>query len=95
MDVNWRLFLDQRNNVIKLRRMSVRHYFEDRCNSDVNGHAFWKTVKPFMSNKGPKGENIMLREDSHIATEDNEIADIFNTYFSTIADFRKTPFLGS
>ena len=66
--------------------MSVRHYFEDRCNSDVNGHAFWKTVTPFMSNKGPKGENVMLREDSHIVTEDSEIADILNTYFSTIAD---------
>ena len=39
-----------------------------------------------MSNKGPKGENIMLGEDSHIVTEDSEIADILNAYFSTIAD---------
>ena len=46
------MYKRQRNKVTKLKRMSVRNYFEDRCKNDVNGKIFWKNIKPFMSDKG-------------------------------------------
>ena len=61
-DFNWKSYQRQRNKVTNQKRLSIRNYFGNRCKSDVNGHVFWKTVKPFMSDKGQKGDVIMLRD---------------------------------
>ena len=85
-NINWDMYRRQRNKVTKLKRMSVRNYFEDRCKYDVNGKIFWKTIKPFMSDKGLTNNSVILKEGPNIVTDSNELADIFNGYFSTIAN---------
>ena len=42
---------------------------------------FWKTVKPFFSNKGDLGPNIKLVEKNELIQNDQEIANELNTFF--------------
>ena len=46
---------------------------------------FWKTIKPFLTSKQPTNNNIILKEDDKIITDEREICDIFNDYFSPVA----------
>ena len=45
---------------------------------------FWKTVRPFFSNKGPDSEKITLIENDELVRDDKEIAKIFNEFFINI-----------
>ena len=45
---------------------------------------FWKTIKPFFSNKGLNTKNMMLVDDSGIVREEEIIANIMNNYFTNI-----------
>ena len=42
---------------------------------------FWKTVKPFLSEKSQKTSKITLIENEEIISDDKQIAKIFNDYF--------------
>ena len=42
---------------------------------------FWKTVKPFFSNKGDRGSNIQLAKDNELLQDDQKITDELNTFF--------------
>ena len=42
---------------------------------------FWKTIKPFFSNKGSSGSNIKLVEKDEILQDDKKIAEELNTFF--------------
>ena len=42
---------------------------------------FWKTIKPFFSNKGSSGSNIKLVEKDEILQDDQKIAEELNTFF--------------
>ena len=46
--------------------------------------SFWKSVKPFFSNKGLNSNNIFLLEENEIVDEDGKIAAILNKYFTNI-----------
>ena len=86
-DVNWNNYKRQRNKVVNIRRTSIRTYFEIQCSHDSNGKTFWKTVKPFISDKGysPPG-NIMLQDNEELFSKKYDVVEIFNKYYSTIAD---------
>ena len=45
---------------------------------------FWKTVKPLFSGKISHRDIISLTEDGKTITEDLQIAEIFNNYFSNV-----------
>ena len=45
---------------------------------------FWKTVKPFLSDKVQKSDKITLIENGDIVSDENEIAHILNTFSSNI-----------
>ena len=42
---------------------------------------FWKTTKPFFSDKGMNGNNIALIEGEEIYQEDHEVAKILADFF--------------
>ena len=42
---------------------------------------FWKTVKPFFSNKGDRGSNMQLVEGNELLQDDQKNADKLNTFF--------------
>ena len=73
-----------RNLVVKIRKSSMRKYFEDKC-SKQDRH-FWKTISPFFSDKRFRnGRNIALSENDNIVNDPLTVAEIFNDYFSTAA----------
>ena len=57
-----------RNLVVKIRKSSMRKYFEDKC-SKQDRH-FWKTISPFFSDKRFRnGQNIALSENDNIVND--------------------------
>ena len=64
-------------------------YFLKQCNGHGNNKRFFKTVKPFLGNKstGGNGNKIILNENDRIVTNASEVAEIFNTFYGSIADY--------
>ena len=61
-DTAWKLFKAQRNKVTRLKRASMRKYFEVRCSGSEslsNSSEFWKTIGPFISDKD---HSLVIRE---------------------------------
>ena len=75
-----------RNKCVKLRLSSQRKYFEQRCEGGPKNQHFWPTIKPFVNNKGKSNKDIILCENDDIISHPNEVANIFNEYFTAIAD---------
>ena len=50
---------------------------------------FWKTIKPFFSNKGLNTNNIMLIEKNELVYKEEIIANIINNYFTNIITYLK------
>ena len=75
-------YTKQRNKCTNLLRKSKRNFYSNlypRFVSDTK--TFWKTVKPFFSEKISSNENIVLIEKDEIISEDNRISEIFNDFF--------------
>ena len=78
-----------RNKVVKLKKTSIQTYFDRKCNTHFGCKDFYKTVKPFLSDKGNgcHRSNIIVREGDFIITDPAHVADIFNTYYASIAEY--------
>ena len=76
----------QRNLVFKISNGCKREYF-NKLNVKTATKPFWKTCKPYFSNKHSHGgSKITLIENDRIVSENNKIAKTFNTYFESISD---------
>ena len=60
-------------------------YFSERFRRMCKNQKFWKTIKPFLTSKQPSSNNIILKEDDKIKTDEKAICDIFKVYFSHVA----------
>ena len=47
---------------------------------------FWTTIKPFLSDKGLSKQNIVIVDRDKIISEDNDVAESLQTFFSTAVD---------
>ena len=66
--------------------MNAREYF-DKLNVKATTKPFWKTCKPYFSNKPSNGgSKITLIESYRIISENNKIAKTFNRYFESVTD---------
>ena len=75
----------QRNYYLSLTRKSKRDYYNNLDNRNVTDNKlFWKTVKPFLCDKGPMRQKITLIEKDEILGNNKEIPEIFNYFFSII-----------
>ena len=75
-DENW-------SNYKKLLRQTEEKYFSDINVKIISDNKkFWKTIKPFFSNKGLNTNSIMLVEDNGIVHNEEIIANIMNNYFT-------------
>jgi len=73
--------------VTRLRRQAIKMYFRERCHGGAKNQDFWKTIKPFISDKNKgQGNDIILRDGNDIISKPEEVCDIFNNYYSSIAD---------
>ena len=76
----------ERNYVVKLNNQCKKDHF-DRLNPEKDSKSFWKTCKPYFSNKHCFRESkIALSENGEFLTENNRIAKTFNSFFETVTD---------
>ena len=84
---NWNKYKTQRNLVTKLRKNSIRYYFQSKCENDKNQIQFWKMIKPFVSKNCHNGsDNIVLREGNDIITDPLTVCNIFNEFYASVAN---------
>ena len=85
---DWASYRIQRNLVVNINKKAKKTLFNSvDINSSQGSKAFWKTCKPFFSNKGSiVEERILLVENETIVSDDRELSTIFNKYFNTITN---------
>ena len=83
----WSNFKKQRNFVNKLKRTSMKLYFDEKCNSDVNKNRhFWKVIKPFITNNVKSGNDcITLCNDNSLISNPTDVSNVFNEFFTNIS----------
>ena len=83
----WEKFRQQRNFVNKLKRKFTKTYFLERCSGGTKTTDVWNTVKPFFSKKCQSGDQkIILCEDNKVINNSNEVSNLFNNFFATVAE---------
>ena len=84
-DENKRKYSKQRNYCVSLLRKTKKNYYNNLNEKKITDNkTFWKTVKPFLSDKTPSDENITLIEKDKIIKTNSKTANVLNTFFSTI-----------
>ena len=81
----WEKFRKARNDFVRANRKSRQNYFRKNCQK-TNKRSFWETVKPFFTDKISSSNDIMLKEGDNIITRNDDVADVFNTYYQHITD---------
>ena len=82
---NWEKYRKLRNECVKLTKKVKREYFENLNINSVNDNkSFWKTIKPFFTDKNKKNGKIILVENNDIITDDKKNAEVMNEYFVNI-----------
>ena len=84
-DISRIAYKKQRNICVALVKKSKRTYFANLDTKSIQDNKkFWKNVSPLFSNKIRSKPKITLIENEKIITNENEIAETFNEYFSNI-----------
>ena len=79
-DENRKKYSKQRNYCVSLLRKTKKQYYGDLNEKNVlDNKKFWKTVKPFLSDKCPLNEKIIIVENDEIISNDKEVAEVLNT----------------
>ena len=97
-DIDRKVYNKQRNLCVSLIRSEKKNFFSNIDTSDITDNkTFWKTVKPFFTDKIKIKSKIMLIEKNivsqegqkkivseKIITEDQTVAEVFNKFFINI-----------
>ena len=84
---NWNNFRKQRNSCVKLFRKEKRNYYNSLDISLVTDNKkFWKTVKPFFSDRSQSQNKIVLTDGERIISNGVEVAESMNEFFVTVTD---------
>ena len=91
-DENKRKYTKQQNYCVSLLRKSKKEYYSNLDVKNITDNkTFWKTVKPFLSDKVISTEKITLIENDTIVKIDNDTIRALNTFFSNIVRDLKIP----
>ena len=87
-EVNEKLYKRQRNKCVSIQKKSMKHHFSNIISKGtVTNREFWKTMKPFLTNKGClDNSDIMLRGDNEMITNDKRLAKLFNEHYINIIE---------
>ena len=77
--------------VTLLRKVKKEHYGRLDEKDVTHNKTFWKTAKPFLSDKTVKFPTVTLFEKSEIISNQEKIAETFNTFFTDIVSSLKIP----
>ena len=85
---NEKLFKVQRNKCVSLRKKCIKSYFQKVSENGINSNkAFWRIVKPFITNKNCHEQNdIILNENGKVIINENELAETFNEHYINIVE---------
>ena len=85
---NWNAYKIQRNKCVQLRKKAIKSYFEPNTKSgDVSNKLFWKTIRPFLSNKGTHdNHDIILEENGDLIKDKENISDILSDFYIDIVE---------
>ena len=75
------MFKKQKNYTKKLIKKEKKYFSNLTMNNYTDNKKFWKTVKPLFSNYGGGSQKITLIEDGEIISNNQEVAETFNTFF--------------
>ena len=77
-----RAYEKQKNYRSRLYKKEIKKFFNGLNQSFVaDNKLFWKTVKPFFSDKGNYGASIKLVEREEVLQNDSEVAEKLNEFF--------------
>ena len=87
-EINSKLYKQQRNKCVSIRRKSIKHYFSSiTSNGIIANKNFWKAIKPFLTNKGClENSDIMLRDDEKMITDEKKLVQLFNDHYVNIVE---------
>ena len=81
-DIDRKAYNKQRNYVVSLLRNEKKNFYSSLdTKAVIDNRTFWKTVKPFLSEKVTKHCKMNLAEDDEIISRDVQIAKKFSEYF--------------
>ena len=86
---NWENYRKQRNFCVDLLRKTKTEYFKNLNVKDLSDNRkFWKTIKPYFSNKWLNSNKLLLKEKGNLVLDEKELATIMNNFFvNIIKDF--------
>ena len=85
--VNWETYRKQWNWTTAINKQSKAAYFSERCDGGPKKQTIWKTIKPFITDKNAFHNNkIILQEGDQIIKDTQEICEIFNAFFTSVAN---------
>ena len=75
----------QRNYCLSLLRKTKKAYFEKLNIKEIGDNkTFWKTVRPYFSDKDNKSSKITLVENNIVIADEERVAELMNKYFINI-----------
>ena len=85
-DANRKAYNKQRNYCVSLFRKQKKSFFNNLDTKKiVDNKRFWRTVKPFFSDKNRvKNKITLIEEKTNIVSNNNLIAETFNNFFANI-----------
>ena len=84
-DVHRKTYNAQRNLCVSLVRKAKLDYYNKLNHKKVSDNkTFWKTVKPFFTNKGVNHDRILLVEENETISDNDEISEKLNNFFADI-----------
>ena len=86
------LYTQQRNKCVSLLRKTKMNYYGNLNDKNITGNKnFWKTVKPFLSDKSVNSDKIHLIENGELINSKSKTAKVLNEFFSNIVKNLKIP----
>ena len=83
-DDSLRSYKKQKNFCSRLYKKERKKYYENLDITKITDNKkFWKTMKPFFSDKGAAKTDITLTEGGRIVQADLEVADVMNNFFDS------------
>ena len=85
-------YTKQRNFCVSLLRKVKKECFSNINEKNItDNRKFWQTVKPFLSEKNKSKEKITLIKNDEILSDDLEVANTLNIFFSNVVKNLKIP----
>ena len=82
---NYLAFKKQRNFCSKLYKKERKKYYNSLDIKNITDKKqFWKTIKPFLSEKSKVTSKIKLKDKNKIISNDDKVAEEFSTFFENV-----------